>query len=1392
MKKIFYFLPIFFICLILTACISNKPQTCTITYHIFDETNRTIEQNYKKNEVISSSYFDATKEGYEPSGWYHEEDFANAVVFPYTVTKNEDFYLKWEEKTVTITLVKGENQVEENTYPINKKFEKPADPVKDGHIFKGWSTNASTFEAWDFDTLVTSNLTLYAFFEVKSYTITYVVEDTTSTETVAHGNKITKKDPIIDGYAFIGWSTDSKEYKAFNLDEGITKDTTLYAFFQIKTYKVTFTIDGKSTIETIEHGSNVVKPTDPTKTGYQFVGWYHNDIKYEFNNPVTSDITLIAKFDINTYTVSFNKGSDTLTTASVNHNTKVERPENPNIIGSRFINWYQDENLTVLFDFDAPITENITIYGKFEDVIVHTITLTIDDATTTKKVNDGDCLIIDTPIKTGYTFQYWTLNGIEFDLKTAIIQDLTLVAVFKINSYTVTFKNDTEVKTVSTDYNTTIEEPVKPNKEGYTFEGWYNGIIRFDFTTPITSNLTLTAKYSLNTYIVTFQHEDGSIIDQKEVKYKQMVAINNPVKEGYTFIGWYNGSVKFELSTLITENLILTAKFEQVITYTVTFKIDSDVQTVKVEKGSLVKQPENPTKEGFSFVGWFDEDIKFDFTTPIESNITLTAKFEESILKITSSSGYNEGLYIEFEKLNNVSLTDYNISYKLSSSTSYIAVDKELIREKDNIIRCDIVGLPKGTYDVQIAVEGKTLNQSFNVAEDDRSGYAHFGNTSGIGAYTNDGSLKNNAVVVYVSDETKNTVTAKIGSKTYTGLVNIIKACTSSSYALDVRILGEIQTTQWNKKSHGTGNTSARQTNLENTFKYTTDSSGWDETSSSNYSKLNEKEIISKGINSMSDDLASGITQLNGLTNQVFRNKKTENGINEYDSYYNMLDVSGCKNITIEGIGTDAAIFQWGFAFKKCDSIEVKNIRFYNYTEDAVGFEGGSSSNNDFGYYWVHNCTFDLGVNNWDVCYEADKGDGDGSTDVKYCHNVTISYTQYNGTHKTNLIGSSDSALQYNITLHHNFYNKAGSRLPLVRQANIHIYNNYYYGSTSYSHSIRANCYAFVENNYYDGGKNPYEVVSGGVIKAYNNTYNNVTTSGSYKKVNTVTSRTQTVSSTCKPDGSTDYSNFDTNSKLFYYDTNKKVSDVKNLLETTNVPEHCKTYSGVLKANAKGLPGTSTEGDKDPDPIIPPIEEDITWNNVVTQDFSSSIQIEEIDYNAVAPTEAGFYYSYNTSGTDTGSTATNNMKVENGMLKINDTSKVATFGYYIFDQNYNTGKVRISLDFIPQKSSGSWTMIHFLDGQSNLGIRTNTDKVLGYTTDGSAINPISSKAMEANKTYTIILIIDYDKGVASIEINGETITFNYSNAITGIMFQTANADTSRSFSIDNIAIDVAN
>ena len=400
---------------------------------------------------------------------------------------------------------------------------------------------------------------------------------------------------------------------------------------------------------------------------------------------------------------------------------------------------------------------------------------------------------------------------------------------------------------------------------------------------------------------------------------------------------------------------------------------------------------------------------------------------------VVSVKSGKESFNATFNKITNA--TAYKAYYKLSTG-SYTKVDDELVREENNNIRVDVIGLAAGSYSLKLVPiinseenSNKTIElKNINVNADDRSGYAHFNNTEGVGAYNDDGTLKDGTKVVYVTDATKNSVKATLkdsngNDKEYSGLAAILKAQRYSDVPLDIRIMGTIQTVQWNKVTY---------TNNAKTSALVTEQAALVGGTSS---KTNAEDITNV---TYSNDLNNGITKLDGLTSYASYSSS------KFDSYWNMLEFEYADNVTIEGIGENAGIFQFGFTVKRSNYIEFKNLTFTDYPEDAIGIQGGSNSDMEYHNYWLHNLTFNEGKNNWDLSYEQDKGDGDGSSDFKYAHNLTISYCKYNGTHKTNLIGGNNDSLQYNVTLHHNYYLNCKARLPLVRQSNCHIYNNYY------------------------------------------------------------------------------------------------------------------------------------------------------------------------------------------------------------------------------------------------------------------------------------------------------------------------------------------------------------
>ena len=194
-----------------------------------------------------------------------------------------------------------------------------------------------------------------------------------------------------------------------------------------------------------------------------------------------------------------------------------------------------------------------------------------------------------------------------------------------IGAYTVTFQSEGGSEVASQiRANTPADQPADPTKEGYTFIGWYNGESEWDFETPVTADLTLTAKWQLNQYTITFKPENGG----QDIVIKQdygtaITAPANPTKTGYTFAGWD----KTIPTTMPAGNMTITAQW-QVNQYTITFKPENGGQdiVIKQDYGTAITAPANPTKTGYTFAGW-DKTIP---TTMPAGDMTITARWTEN------------------------------------------------------------------------------------------------------------------------------------------------------------------------------------------------------------------------------------------------------------------------------------------------------------------------------------------------------------------------------------------------------------------------------------------------------------------------------------------------------------------------------------------------------------------------------------------------------------------------------------------------------------------------------------------------------------------------------------------------------------------------------------------
>ncbi len=223
----------------------------------------------------------------------------------------------------------------------------------------------------------------------------------------------------------------------------------------------------------------------------------------------------------------------------------------------------------------------------------------------------------------------------------------------QITYYTVSFDadNGTTNITVQVEEGKFVEKPeLDPTKTGWDFLGWFDNNFEWDFEhREVTSDVTLKAHWQEKSYVVTFNYNNG--YDSKVETYNhgsKLTAPAEPTKEGKNFAGWYNGDVAWQFATdTVTANITLDAHWSDVpITYyTVTFEADNGTDPVDVEvaEGTTVHAPsEEPTKEGYNFLGWFDAySYEWDFEhREVTSDVTLKAHWQEIETPLTPDQNY--------------------------------------------------------------------------------------------------------------------------------------------------------------------------------------------------------------------------------------------------------------------------------------------------------------------------------------------------------------------------------------------------------------------------------------------------------------------------------------------------------------------------------------------------------------------------------------------------------------------------------------------------------------------------------------------------------------------------------------------------------------------------------
>ena len=177
-------------------------------------------------------------------------------------------------------------------------------------------------------------------------------------------------------------------------------------------------------------------------------------------------------------------------------------------------------------------------------------------------------------------------------------------------------------------------EPDVPSRQGYQFTDWYLDDTKYNFNTAVTGDMTLTAKWTANSYTITFDTDGGSAVASITQEYGTTItAPEAPTKSGYTFMGWTPEIP----ATMPAENMTIKANWT-VNQYTITFDTDggSTVAPITQDYGTAITAPEAPTKIGYTFAGWNPE---IPATMPAE-DLTITAQWRYNGGSSGGSSSY--------------------------------------------------------------------------------------------------------------------------------------------------------------------------------------------------------------------------------------------------------------------------------------------------------------------------------------------------------------------------------------------------------------------------------------------------------------------------------------------------------------------------------------------------------------------------------------------------------------------------------------------------------------------------------------------------------------------------------------------------------------------------------
>ena len=645
------------------------------TTYTFGDGNGTITAQYTPNSVTLLA---PTKTGYTFDGWYTASTGGNKVTSPYTPTNNVTLYARWTANKYTITFDGNGVAVTPSTKQVTygQTYGTLPAPTKQGYTFNGWYNGGNKVQSTDIVD-ITGNTTLTAQWLGAEYTVYFNPDggnvSPTSKKVNNEGQYGALPTPTKTGYTFAGWYKDGTKIESTTKVE-TTTDITLKAKWTA--IKSTLTVnpnggiwDGSSSSQAFTQDYNTTKTiNNPSKNidGYR--------VTFDGNGGTAQTVaitqtttftgwTLSGKGNFEGTTYTFGDGSGTLTANYLGDNIVLP---NATKAGATLKGWYTASTGGSLIGIAGnswkPSTD-ITLYAQWNETN-YTLTVEPNGGTwngssaqqTVTGIYNEQKQIPNPTAPNGYTVTLDNEGTTTQIIQTKTFTGWTSSGKGNINGTTYTFGDGNGTITAQyTGDNVTLQTPTKT---GYTFDGWYTastGGNKVNTTYKPTNDITLYARWTANQYKITFDGNGATGIPaSKDVTYGEKYGeLPTPTKDGFEFDGWYK-----EDGTKVTKDDIVNITEETKLTagwlgteYTVNFDANggnTSVTSKKVKNGGKYGELPTPTKEGYTFVGWYDtENNKIESTTTanISSDVTLKAKYEKNKYNVTFKNDDGSTLY---------------------------------------------------------------------------------------------------------------------------------------------------------------------------------------------------------------------------------------------------------------------------------------------------------------------------------------------------------------------------------------------------------------------------------------------------------------------------------------------------------------------------------------------------------------------------------------------------------------------------------------------------------------------------------------------------------------------------------------------------------------------------